>query len=344
DLSALKQANADVEIKIGKVRYRQLAAKQGLIKAKLSNGVLNTAIESLTLAKGSIVAAATVDASKPAAALTYQAKVDGVEARPLVRSFADSDRLSGTAFIETKGSAQGRSEMELVSSLKGDGSFKFLDGAIHGFNLAKTLRNLGSLGLGDSEREKTDFAELSGSFTIKKGVVDNRDFKMLAPLVRVNGAGKVPMPPRTVDYLVESKLVGSIEGQGGQEALTGVPIPIRITGPWHDISWQPDFQAALLGAAVDPSSIKALPESLKGTVEGLGGALPGLGAATGGDTSGDSGSAEPSGGVLGTLKQLTDPESAATEEGTTETTKKKKKKKKKSIEEEAVDQLKKLLD
>jgi hypothetical protein len=169
-------------------------------------------------------------------------------------------------------------------------------------------------------------------------VVDNRDFQMLAPLVRVNGAGKVPMPPRTVDYLVESKLVGSLEGQGGQDALKGLPIPIRITGPWHDISWQPDFQAALLGAAVDPSN---LGEGLKGTVEGLGAALPGLGAATGGDTSGDSGSPESSGGVLGTLQQLTDPESAATEETTDKTTaeptkkkKRKKKKKKKSIEEE----------
>ncbi len=311
DFSAFKRANADVEVQLGKVRYRQLVAKKGLMTVKLAGGVLTADLQSFKLAKGTIVGAATVDASKPAAVITYHIKIDGVEARPLVRSFANSDRLSGTAFIETRGSARGASEFGLVSSLNGDGSFKFLDGAIHGFNLAKSLRSLGALGLGDSATEKTDFAEMGGTFTITKGVVDNRDFRMLAPLVRVRGAGVVPMPPRKVDYLVEAKLVGTTEGQGGKDKLKGLPIPVRITGPWHDISFKPDFQAALLGVATDPTNLK---ESLGG---GLGGALEIL---TGG------------GGKT-------------TEGATTETTKKKKKKKKKkkSLEEKAVDSLEKLL-
>src|SRR3546814_17013830 len=95
------------------------------------------------------------------------------------------------------------------------------------------------------EAATTDFAELSGTFTIDKGIVTNDDLSLVAPLVRMTGAGKVPLPQRTVDYLVKPKLVGSIEGQGGGSDVAGVTVPIKVTGPWHDISYKPDLEGML---------------------------------------------------------------------------------------------------
>jgi AsmA protein len=187
-------------------------------------------VEQLKLAEGTISATAKIDASKPVAVLDYQASITGVEARKLLKTFADNDRLSGKAAFQAKGKARGRNQKELVESLNGDGKFKFLDGAIHGINLAATLRKAKTLGVGASagETQKTDFAELSGSFTIKNGLLENRDFKMLAPLVRLSGKGIVPLPPQQVDYLVTAKLVASVKGQGGSdERLKNMPTDLR---------------------------------------------------------------------------------------------------------------------
>ena len=175
------------------------------------------------------------------------------------------------------GEARGRSQRELVGTLNGGGMIRFLDGAIEGFNLAATLRDMKTLGLGSGgdEAQRTDFSELSGSYTITDGVLDNRDLMMLAPLVRVTGAGVVPLPPRTVDYNVTAKLVASLEGQGGGDALTGLPIPVAIFGPWHNVDYRVDFESVLLAAMSDPARLAQMPVDLLESAAGLGIALPG---------------------------------------------------------------------
>jgi AsmA protein len=133
---------------------------------------------------------------------------------------------------------------------------------------------------------------------------------MLAPLVRVTGAGDVPLPPRTIDYRAEAKLVSSLEGQGGNEALAGLPIPIHVKGSWDKpkikVDWESVFQAALL----DPERMAIMPDDMKGTAQGLGIAIPGFG---GGGEGEGAGGVE--GAIGGALNQLLGGGSDSTEEG-----------------------------
>ena len=321
DLSALHQANGDVKIATGPVTYRGLTIAKSLATLLLEGGVAKLGLQDLQLAEGSIVAAATVDGSGKDAALDYSATIQGVQAEPLLTAFGGIDWLSGTMNVTTKGKASGQSQKQLVETLNGDGNIQFLDGAIEGINIAETLRNAQNLNFGDSGGgvQKTDFSELSGSFVITNGVVDNQDFKMLAPLVRLSGAGQVPMPPQTVDYGVEAKLVASLEGQGGDDSLAGLPIPIRIEGTWADPSYDVDWESVFQEAALDPSRLANMPDNLKDAAKGFGvdlsipGGLPGaeglgegLGETLQGITGGggEAGKEAPGGAATGALEGL----------------------------------------
>lgn len=284
DLAPLGAANGKAAVSLAAVRYRDIEIKKGDINLALANRVLKIAATKLALAQGTIDAAITLDASAGAAKLEYQATVAGVQARPLLKTFAGSDRLGGTIAFETAIKGNGKNEKELISSLDGTGRFKVTDGAIYGINLAQALRKAGTLGFGGSTTEKTDFAELSGSYTIKSGVIDNRDMKMLAPLFRLTGSGIVPMPPRTVDYALEAKLVPTIQGQGGQDALAGLPIPIKVTGLWSNLSYKVDWATVFHEMAADPQRLKTLPGDLSKAAKDFGVSLPmpgGAGAGTG---------------------------------------------------------------
>ena len=263
DLTPLSKTNGDVQVKIASVRYRDLVIQSGRMAATLAGGILKTSIDELKLADGTVSASATLDGSGSGAAIDYQISVAGVQSRPLLKAFAGTDRLSGKALFEAKGKAKGGNQKELVESLNGNGRFKFLDGAIHGINLAASLRKVKTLGFGGSEKKKTDFAELSGSFVIKQGVLDNRDFKILAPLVRLGGEGLVSMPPRTIDYQIEAKLVASLKGQGGGDAMAGLPIPIRLKGPWDSVDYKVDWKSFFGLAAKDPARLKNMPADLR---------------------------------------------------------------------------------
>ena len=305
DLTPLREFNADISIETGPVRYLGLEIAHSRATLKLVGGVLDFNLEDLAVADGTVTAAVHLDGSGKAVVLSYQASAEGVQGLPVLAALADIDFLSGTTNLAAKGTASGRSEKELVASLNGDGSFQVLDGAIEGFDLAATLRNLGSSGLVSGESVKTDFAELSGSYVITKGLLTNQDLQMLAPLVRVNGAGDVDLPPQTLDYGVEAKLVSSLEGQGGEKGLAGIAIPIRVTGPWADPAIQIDWASAIRQAALDPERLKNLPADIQGLATGLGIKLTIPGADEGGD--GD--------GLAGVLQQLLKPQPEAQAEG-----------------------------
>jgi AsmA protein len=278
DLAALGNAKGNAEITLAVVHYRDLDITKGDIKLTLADQVLKLTADKLALAQGTIDSNAALDASGGGAKLDYHIVIAGVQARPLLKAFAGSDRLGGTIEFETTVKGSGKNQKELISSLEGTGHFKITDGAIYGINLAATLRKAGSLGFGGSRTEKTDFAELSGSYTIKAGIIDNRDMKMLAPVLRLTGGGTVPMPPQTVDYAVEAKLVASLEGQGGNDALAGLPIPIKVTGPWSAPSSQIDWAGVFRTMASDPARLKAMPGDLSKAAKDFGVSLPIAGA------------------------------------------------------------------
>ncbi len=274
DLSLLGAANGKAEITLAALRYRDLDVTNATVGFTLADRVLKLTTARFTLARGTIDSTGTLDAASGAAKIGVRATIAGLQVRPLLRTFAGTDRFGGTAALEATVAGTGRSPKELVSSLDGAGSFKVTNGAIYGINLAQTLRKAGTLGLGNAQAEETDFAELSGTYTIKAGVIENRDMKMSAPLFRLAGSGSVPMPPQTMDYAIEARLVPSIEGQGGRDALAGLPIPIKVTGPWSDPRYQVDWTGVFREMATDPERLKNLPGDLGKAAKDLGLSLP----------------------------------------------------------------------
>ncbi|MGO8865757.1 MAG: AsmA family protein [Alphaproteobacteria bacterium] len=284
-LALLQEYGGDATLQLASVQYRDLDVKQGELKATAANKVLNVSLDKLSLAQGTISGKLTFDASAAVPKLDYQLSVAGVQALPLLKTFADNSRLSGTLACEMSGQGSGKSEKELVGTLSGKGQLKITNGAIHGINIAQAMRVIGTAGIGGSQTEQTDFTELSGTYTMKDGILTNSDLTMDAPLVRLSGKGTVPFPPQTLDYTVEAKLVATTQGQGGKDALAGVPIPIKISGPWSNPSYQPDMNV-----------LKSIPGLLGGAAKGLGLPIPG---APGGSTQTPS-----AGSVTKTLKGL----------------------------------------
>lgn len=280
DLGMLSAANGDIAVNLRDVRFRGLDVQSGRIGTQLENGVLDAAVEELRVAEGTVAGNVKVDGTS-GAAIGYDLTISGLNARPVLQAFVGTRRLGGRTEFRTEGTARGASQRELVSSLNGSGELRFFDGAIYGINLAALLRQVGSLGLQGSEEQKTDFAELGGTFTIRDGVFENSDLKMLAPLVRLNGGGTANLPARTIDYRLDGRLVASLEGQGGEEALAGLPVPIRIGGTFDNPTYQIDWKSVLEAAARDPERLKNMPGELLGAAEELGVNLKGLGGGEG---------------------------------------------------------------
>lgn len=287
DVSALGVANADLAFNAGGIQFKDVKIGQSKLTVVLQDSKLTADLAEMQLYDGAGKGKIVVDGSGAKPAITADFDLANFQAGPFLNDLAKFDRILGTTESKISVKTVGGSQRELVSNLNGNGAVVFRDGAIKGINLAAMMRNISTAAIEQSfdDAQSTDFAELSGSFTIDKGIVSNKDLSLVAPLVRMTGEGTVPLPPRTVDYVVKPKLVGTIEGQGGASDLAGVGVPIKVSGPWSDISYKPDLEGLLKEQIKDPSAvIEKLQDGdgAKGLLEGL---KPGGGSSDSGGTS-----------------------------------------------------------
>jgi AsmA protein len=80
---------------------------------------------------------------------------------------------------------------------------------------------------------------MSATFRIADGVAATDNVRLLNPFVRLEGQGLIDIGAQSLDMRIAPRAVRSIEGQGGNAALSGLGIPFRVSGPWSRVSFRP---------------------------------------------------------------------------------------------------------
>lgn len=160
-----------------------------------------------------------------------------VQLLPLLRQAAGFERLTGTGTLELRFLGVGQSVDAIVRSLSGQGRLDLGRGEIIGLDLAGMIRNLDMNYVG--ERNRTVYDSVAGSFSIEGGVLRNDDLRLTAPVITVEGRGRVDLGNRTLDYRVTP--VALRDAASGQE----IRVPLIVSGPWAE----PRFRLDLEGMA-----------------------------------------------------------------------------------------------
>ncbi len=272
DLSSLGLVDADANLTVGQLFFKNIKVGQSVIKVALVDSQMRADLTEMQLYSGRGQGIVTVDATAPAnSAVGANFAIDGVAAQDFLKDAADINWLSGRGNLKLAIATRGGSQKDFVEALNGTSEFSFLDGAITGFNLSKAIREVsqGNLrGLTSSSAEKTDFSELAATFKITNGIAQNDDLRLASPLLRVGGAGEIRLPAREVDYTVKPKLVAALEGQGGASGLSGLEVPVRIHGSLDNPQYTPDFKGLVSDPSKAVDAVKKLGEQFKGKKAG----------------------------------------------------------------------------
>ncbi|HKI61980.1 MAG TPA: AsmA family protein [Mariprofundaceae bacterium] len=197
------------------------------------------------LSGGQVVEKASLNAAVFPARWKESVHVSGVNLGPVLKSLLDMNMLEGTLAMDTSFSATGLTEAA-TKSLNGRGKVLLSDGKIRGFNIAGAIRKFTQPGA-QSEPQETDFAQLSGSFTVRNGIASNSDLFMASPLLRVSGEGTVDLVNKQLDYHVKPIVVGTLTGQGDTVSLRkGLTVPLHISGPFAAPKIKPEINAKTL--------------------------------------------------------------------------------------------------
>ncbi len=270
DMSALGLVDADAKLNVGKLLYQKIKVDSTKLAVKLAAGKMRADFTEVKLYGGQGRGVVTLDGNKtPTVGANIVA--NNIAALPLLTDAIDFKSVEGKGNFTLAIAGRGRSQRSLIETLNGNGSFKFNDGALVGFNIPAAYRALRGGQIPDlkaKSTEKTDFSALTATFKIQNGIATNDDLSMLSPLLRVTGAGRVLLPQRQVDYLARPTIVSNLTGQGGDEAK-GLEIPVRIVGPFEKLEFKPQLGNVLKDKLLkDPGktveTIKKLTDKYKG--------------------------------------------------------------------------------
>jgi AsmA protein len=255
DLSALKGMTAKGNIRIGSLKAADISASNVRADLHIANGKAEIAPLEARLYGGTLSGSVSATASNPARFAVNQ-RLTSVDVGPLLKAAMGKEApIDGKGNVQFNVTAQGATVSELTKTLDGTGEIDLQDGAIRGINIARVIRNaranLQKLSGNAAEQtgvsateERTDFSELHAGFNIENGVLRNNDLSAKSPLLRIAGDGTVDLVEERLNYLVKATVVSTLKGQGGSdlEALKGLTIPVRLTGPFTALEWKIDVK------------------------------------------------------------------------------------------------------
>lgn len=273
DISFLRAADADLTLDLAGLVFRGVEAGPTTVKLAVQGGRLDLGLADTAVFDGTVSGRLRLDGAADLPAGALDARVAGVQVAPLLAGLGTADRLTGTARGSASLSSAGATVDAMLAALDGQGSVILTDGALKGINIAALVRDAlatirGGARTAENEPQQTDFAELGASFRVEDGLARTDDLRLLAPLLRLTGAGTVDIPGRAVDLRLEPRLVAALEGQGGREDLSGLMVPVLVRGTFDDLTFTPDVAGLARDALGNPGEVRRQVEGLRDAIEG----------------------------------------------------------------------------
>jgi len=270
----LRALDVKGSFKIGKLKASNLRSESVKMDLSAQKGLIRVHPASANMYGGSYSGDIKLDVRGKQLVVSMDENLSKIQASPLFKDLMDMDWIEGTANLSAKLTGKGNSVSAIKQRLNGQLGFKFLDGSIKGVNIPLKIRQaynaIKGLPAPPNEPQKTDFSSMTGSAVVTNGIVDNRDLEMQSPLLRIQGAGKVDLVKENMDYLIKSKVVAALSGQGGDSLakLKGVTIPVRVKGPFSKLAYKVELDD-ILKQEVKKKVKKKLEKKLKDKFKGL---------------------------------------------------------------------------
>lgn len=255
DLSALRKADAEATLTVGGLQWHAIKLGKTVLKVNLKGGLMKSRLGEITVYDGKGQGTVTLDASGQECRVETNFTLHAIDMQPFLIDTAGFNRIAGRGDLAFSFQGTGRSQLDIVKSLAGQGHMELADGSIAGFNLSGGLKALEHAALGGSGggaqlAGKTDFASLSATATVTGGVLDSRDLLATANFLRLTGAGTADLPTRTLDYELHASFAGDQAAAAAGAPPPTFSVPVRVKGPWS----KPSVGVDLRGLAKSPQA------------------------------------------------------------------------------------------
>ena len=250
DLSSLKAVDADISLSTPSLTLGEINLTDASMHATLSNGRLSVDLDRFTSFGGNWSGNVVVNARRETPSYSFDMASSNIAIVEMLTTFTGFESLTGVGNFDISATSSGGSLDGIMNGLDGRVTSNLADGALQGINIAELVRSSGSLqsalANGDwnslnlgavlSPTAETDFTSFDTVLTINDGVANVDLMKLLNPVLSMDGSGQVNLAGQSLDLRLATGIDQSAQGQESTLQVNGIPVPVRISGPWSNLS------------------------------------------------------------------------------------------------------------
>lgn len=231
--AVLRSFDAEVNMLAEALSLDTFTAGPSRLAATLKDGKL-TASGAMRLADGGTASFTTaVDAVVLPPSGTLTLKAENAEIGPLLSALTGISALSGTGNLSAELSAQGRTQEELVGTLKGSASLSLAQAKLAGIDAKSLVGALNTRILDGwaAAPGETPLSSVAAALTLADGVAKITSASAIAGAMTLNISGTVDLLRRALD----------IRAMPGPPETAPLPVAVAVTGNWAAPRIYPDI-------------------------------------------------------------------------------------------------------
>ena len=248
DASALSLANGTIRLKANSIAIPDMTFGPSDLTLSLDRSRAVLKMDPATLFSGKLTGQVVAN-NRNGLSVGGNLTARGVDLKQALTTLGGIERLSGAASGTLEFLGNGQTEAQIMRSLSGKGSVDVGKGVISGFDLDRLM------GRGEGTGGTTVFNSLTATYSIQNGDLTNNDLLMQLDNFRADGAGRIGLGARDIDYVFTPV---ALRANGGK----GISVPVRISGPWSSPSIKPDLSKVIEAATEE--KLKELEQDAKG--------------------------------------------------------------------------------
>lgn len=252
DMAFLRDFNADVKIQANQIIYHGLTIADFSLQAQNQQGTAVLQDLSGKLGHGSFKTQGTISvADNQPAQMTLTPQIENIAMGPVLHAFGQPETFTGDLTLTGKFSGSGVTLVDVMQRWDGHAHLSMANARLNGMNIQQLIqqavvRSHSEVTAADSYTDYTKIQELKADTVLRQGNLRITQFFGRSEILTAGGSGLINLNKQRCDMNLNVRVLDGWKGKSNVvQALQKAVIPLRIYGPWQELSYSLDVDKVL---------------------------------------------------------------------------------------------------
>ena len=252
EMAFLRDFNADVKIQANQIVYHGLTIADFSLQAQNQQGTATLQDLSGKLGHGTFKTQGTISVvDNQPAQMTLTPQIENIAMGPVLHAFGQPETFVGDLTLTGKFNGSGVTLADVMQRWDGHAHISMANARLNGMNIQQLIqqavvRSHSEVTAADSYTDYTKIQELKADTVLRQGNLRITQFFGRSEILTAGGSGLINLDKQRCDMSLNVRVLDGWKGKSNVvKTLQKAVIPLRIYGPWQELSYSLDVDKVL---------------------------------------------------------------------------------------------------